>query len=201
MENLVRSFKWLHLLREHMTWVYWVLCIGLIASFVWGWRAYLQIHQLQINLKDQEMQKTMAQQAAKLLDNVQEHFDKEKETLFSDIRDKEIEIESLRTEVSHQKGRAQSAHSSKGQLLEKWTPFLTHEEIEPQWKPEDWSFLGNPLDYVVWEWYNDKIQNIEEGKVVLLDVKSAKSQLSTKQRRIRDLIKAGKVEWREIRLD
>ena len=201
MENLVRSFKWLHLLREHMTWVYWVLCIGLIASFVWGWRAYLQIHQLQINLKDQEMQKTMAQQAAKLLDNVQEHFDKEKETLFIDIRDKEIEIESLRTEVSHQKGRAQSAHSSKGQLLEKWTPFLTHEEIEPQWKPEDWSFLGNPLDYVVWEWYNDKIQNIEEGKVVLLDVKSAKSQLSTKQRRIRDLIKAGKVEWREIRLD
>lgn len=147
------------------------------------------------------MQKTMAQQAAKLLDNVQEHFDKEKETLFIDIRDKEIEIESLRTEVSHQKGRAQSAHSSKGQLLEKWTPFLTHEEIEPQWKPEDWSFLGNPLDYVVWEWYNDKIQNIEEGKVVLLDVKSAKSQLSTKQRRIRDLIKAGKVEWREIRLD
>ena len=40
-----------------------------------------------------------------------------------------------------------------------------------------------------------------EGKVVLLDVKAAKSQLTTKQRRIRDLIKAGQVEWREIRLD
>jgi len=184
-----------------MTWLYWVLCIGLLVSFVWGWRAYLQIHQLQINLKDQEMQKIMAQQAAKLLDSVQEHFDKERETLEIKIGNAEIKIESLRTEVSHQKGRAQSAHSSKGQLLEKWTPFLTHQEIEPQWKPEDWSFLGNPLDYIVWEWYKDKTKNLEEGKIVLLDVKSAKSQLSTKQRRIRDLIKAGNVEWREIRLD
>jgi len=34
-----------------------------------------------------------------------------------------------------------------------------------------------------------------------LDVKAAKSQLSTKQRRIRDLVKAGRIEWREIRLD
>jgi predicted Holliday junction resolvase-like endonuclease len=42
---------------------------------------------------------------------------------------------------------------------------------------------------------------VETGKVVFLDVKAAKSQLSTKQRRIRDLIKAGRVEWREIRLD
>ena len=88
-----------------------------------------------------------------------------------------------------------------GQILEKWTPFLTHEQIDEAWKPEDWSFLGNPLDYVVWEWYQDKEKNLAEGKVVLLDVKAAKSQLTTKQRRIRDLIKAGRVEWREIRLD
>jgi len=32
-------------------------------------------------------------------------------------------------------------------------------------------------------------------------VKSGKSQLTTKQRRIRDLIQAGKVEWRTIRLE
>ena len=54
---------------------------------------------------------------------------------------------------------------------------------------------------MVWEWYQDKEKNLAEGKVVLLDVKAAKSQLTTKQRRIRDLIKAGRVEWREIRLD
>ena len=40
-----------------------------------------------------------------------------------------------------------------------------------------------------------------DGKIVMLDVKSGKSQLTTKQRRIRDLIKAGRVEWRTIRLE
>lgn len=106
-----------------------------------------------------------------------------------------------REEVKKQKGRAASAHTSKGQILEKWTPFLTHSEIEPHWKPEDWSFMGNPLDYIVWEWYEDRELNEVQGRIVFLDVKAAKSQLSTKQRRIRDLVKAGRIEWREIRLD
>ena len=35
----------------------------------------------------------------------------------------------------------------------------------------------------------------------MLDVKSGKAGLTTKQRRIRDLVKAGKIEWKEIRLD
>lgn len=106
-----------------------------------------------------------------------------------------------RAEVKKQKGRAASAHTSKGQILEKWTPFLTHPEIEPHWKPEDWSFMGNPLDYIVWEWYEDRELNEVQGRIVFLDVKAAKSQLSTKQRRIRDLVKAGRIEWREIRLE
>lgn len=128
--------------------------------------------------------------------------------LESQIYKQEHDIEMLaenlkvsQAEAKHQKGRAASAHTSKGQILEKWTPFLTHEQIDENWTPQDWSFLGNPLDYVVWEWYQDKEKNLAEGKVVLLDVKAAKSQLTTKQRRIRDLIKAGRVEWREIRLD
>lgn len=106
-----------------------------------------------------------------------------------------------RAEVKKQKSRAASAHTSKGQILEKWTPFLTHPEIEENWEPKDWSFMGNPLDYIVWEWYEDPELNEVQGRIVFLDVKAAQSQLTTKQRRIRDLVKAGRVEWREIRLD
>jgi predicted Holliday junction resolvase-like endonuclease len=61
--------------------------------------------------------------------------------------------------------------------------------------------MGNPLDYIVWDWHQDADLNNQQGKIVFLDVKAAKSQLSTKQRRIRDLVKAGRIEWREIRLD
>ena len=54
---------------------------------------------------------------------------------------------------------------------------------------------------MVFDWRKDKDLNLEEGKVILLDVKSGKATLTTKQRRIRDLIKNGRVEWRELRLD
>tara|TARA_B100000214_G_scaffold352634_1_gene308002 strand:- start:69 stop:662 length:594 start_codon:yes stop_codon:yes gene_type:complete len=112
-----------------------------------------------------------------------------------------ITIETLEGEVLHQKGRAASAHTTRGQLLEKWTPFVSAEGIDEHWRVEDWQFIGQPIDYVVFDWRQDKVENLTSGKVVLLDVKSGKSQLTSKQRRIRDLIKAGRVEWREIRLD
>jgi predicted Holliday junction resolvase-like endonuclease len=104
-------------------------------------------------------------------------------------------------EIKKQKGRAASAHTTKGQILEKWCPFLEHPEIDPDWEAKNWSFMGQPIDYIIFDWRNDKTINIADGKVVMLDVKSGKSQLTTKQRRIRDLIQAGKVEWRTIRLE
>jgi len=110
-------------------------------------------------------------------------------------------LDEVTTEAKHQKGRAQSAHTSKGQLLEKWAPFCEAEGIEDHWRAEDWSFFGNPLDYIVWDWYKDTEENEAMGKIVFLDVKAANSQLSTKQRRIRDLIRKKAIEWREIRLD
>ena len=104
-------------------------------------------------------------------------------------------------EIKKQKSRAASAHTTKGQILEKWCPFLEHPEIDPDWEAKNWSFMGNPIDYIIFDWRNDKTINLADGKVVLLDVKSGKSQLTTKQRRIRDLIQAGNVEWRTIRLE
>jgi predicted Holliday junction resolvase-like endonuclease len=113
----------------------------------------------------------------------------------------QTQLESTAQEAKKQKGRAASAHTSKGQILEKWAPFVDHPEIDPAWEPENWSFMGNPIDYIVWDYRLDKKANSEEGMIYIMDVKSAKAQLSTKQRRIRDLVKAGRVEWREIRLD
>lgn len=104
-------------------------------------------------------------------------------------------------EIKKQKGRAASAHTTKGQILEKWCPFLEHPEIDPDWEAKNWTFMGQPIDYIIFDWRNDKEINVADGKVIMLDVKSGKSQLTTKQRRIRDLIQAGRVEWRTIRLE
>ena len=122
----------------------------------------------------------------------------------TDTADREEEyqknLEEVEGEVKKQKGRAQSAHTSKGQIVEKWCPFIDHPDIDPDWASENWSFLGNPLDYIVWHWFSNKEQNLTEGKIILMDVKAANSKLTTKQRRIRDLIKNGNVEWQEVRL-
>ena len=113
----------------------------------------------------------------------------------------QTDLEQSNTEAKNQKGRANSAHVSKGQLLEKWAPFVDHPQIEDHWRPEDWTFMGNPIDYLVFDWHRDKETNMTEGTIVFAEIKSAGSGLSTKQRRIRDLIKAGRVEWREVRLE
>ena len=104
-------------------------------------------------------------------------------------------------EIKKQKSRAASAHTTKGQILEKWCPFLEHPEIDPDWDAKNWAFMGQPIDYIIFDWRENKEINMADGKIVMLDVKSGKSQLTTKQRRIRDLIKAGNVEWRTIRLE
>lgn len=113
----------------------------------------------------------------------------------------QLVLEATQQEAKKQKGRAASAHTSKGQILEKWAPFVDHPEIDPDWEAENWSFMGNPIDYIVWDYRKDREDNLENGMIYIMDVKSAKAQLSTKQRRIRDLVKAGRVEWREIRLE
>jgi len=122
----------------------------------------------------------------------------EKELLITQLQ---TELDSINKEAKHQKGRAASAHTNKGLILEKWFPFMEHGDIEEHWKTMNWSFLGNPIDYIIFDWDKDVENNKQNGKVVFLDVKSGNSSLSTKQRRIRDLIIEGNVEWREIKLE
>lgn len=201
-----------------MVWLYLliVLLLGLVL-----WQFYRNLNLINqtvtvtVNYENvSEQMESLRQEHILLLESVSDDdqligkLSESVRNLESQIYKQEHDIEVLsdslkvsQAEAKHQKGRAASAHTSKGQILEKWTPFLTHPEIDEHWTPQDWSFMGNPLDYIVWDWHQDRDLNVETGKVVFLDVKAAKSQLSTKQRRIRDLIKAGRIEWREIRLD
>ena len=183
------------------------LTVGLgvaVAALAWEIRRLrrqppmIELHEVPVEvvIPDPETLKLLAQRETEL-----KFSDNQNEKLSEQLSQTEQVLRETQAEVRKQKGRAASAHTSKGQILEKWTPFLTHSEIDEHWKPQDWSFMGNPLDYIVWDWYQDADLNNQQGKIVFLDVKAAKSQLSTKQRRIRDLVKAGRIEWREIRLD
>jgi len=73
-----------------------------------------------------------------------------------------------------------------GHIAEKLAPFLE----DFTYNPENAIFLGQPIDYVVFE----------DDEVVFTEIKSGKAQLSPKQRHIKKLIENNCVSWKTIRI-
>ena len=65
-----------------------------------------------------------------------------------------------------------------------------------QFNPKDARFLGTPLDFIVFD-------GLDEGdvrRVVFVEVKTGKASLLSGERRCRDAIEAGRVEYQLLRL-
>jgi predicted Holliday junction resolvase-like endonuclease len=76
-----------------------------------------------------------------------------------------------------------------------------HEQLAPylpdfDFNPKDARFLGSPVDFVVFDGLDDG----GECRVVFVEVKTAGSTLSTRERRVREAVREGRVEWAELRL-
>ncbi len=64
--------------------------------------------------------------------------------------------------------------------------------------PSDARFLGSPIDLIVFDGLN--AEALEE--IVFVEVKTgSKASLSTRERRVRDCVRAGRVRWHELRID
>jgi predicted Holliday junction resolvase-like endonuclease len=75
-----------------------------------------------------------------------------------------------------------------------------HEQLVPHlpgfvFDPKDARFLGSPVDYVIF----DGLARGKVERIVLLEVKTGAGTLSTRERQVRDAVKAGRVEWLEWR--
>lgn len=78
-----------------------------------------------------------------------------------------------------------------GKITEHFIPYLP----DFPFNPKDARFIGTPIDMVVFD-------GLDEGdlkRVVLVEVKTGNSALSARERRIRDAISAGKIEFLELR--
>ena len=73
-----------------------------------------------------------------------------------------------------------------GHIAETLAPFLDQFDFEP----ERCSFMGQPIDYI----------SFGDDEITFIEIKSGNSQLSQKQRHIRDLVKAKLVSWKEVRI-
>jgi predicted Holliday junction resolvase-like endonuclease len=98
--------------------------------------------------------------------------------------DKEVEI--------RQDAVARSQAVVLGRVTEHIAPYLPEFELNPR----DARFIGSPIDLIVFN-------GLTEGdlkNIVFVEVKSGESQISTRERKIRDIVKEGLVEWRELRI-
>ncbi len=78
-----------------------------------------------------------------------------------------------------------------GKVTEHFIPYLP----DFGYNPKDARFLGSPVDFVVF----DGLCEGELRKIVFVEIKTGASALSTRERRIRNAILSGKVEWLELR--
>jgi len=112
------------------------------------------------------------------------------------LRDLSVDVVNLQDELGgeREKNRAllsqkKSSETRLGQISEHLVPFLQNCKHDPK----TMHFLGNPIDYLVFDF--------DEGKITFLEVKSGNSKPSKRQKIIKNIIKSGRINYEEIRIN
>lgn len=109
------------------------------------------------------------------------------EELLNEKESLEAKIKFQQTQYEKLLGQKKSSEVRTGKITEQIAPFLADYPEDPATA----RFLGDPIDFV----------HFAEDAVVFVEVKSGRSQLNKNQRRIRDLIKEGKVVFKIYRVE
>ncbi len=113
----------------------------------------------------------------------------------------ELELEHQQALVSAQKRSVNTSRAVlKGKMAEQLAPIMP----EFQYLPSDAKFLGDPVDYVVFDGYSDFRDGegrSEDIEVVLIDIKSGGARLTKGQQAIAQAIAQGRVRFETIRID
>jgi len=95
----------------------------------------------------------------------------------------------------------QSRSTLRGKMVEQMAPLLPGFP----YSPADARFLGDPVDYVVFNHYaalkDDPDAPADEVEIVILDVKYGRSQLSPGQRAIARAVERGRVRFEVVHID
>jgi len=92
-----------------------------------------------------------------------------------------------------QKSVSSSRRSLVGKFIERFVPFLSN----IQYAPSDMHFLGQPIDYIVF----DGLRDDKINKVIFLEVKTGDSKLTKREKSLKEVIIKRKVSWKEVRVD
>ena len=90
--------------------------------------------------------------------------------------------------------RADAVRRSTSVVIGKVTEHLAPYISDFPYNPKDARFLGTPVDLIIFDGMCE--DNLRE--IVFLEVKSASSTLTTRERRIRDAVIEKRIQWREL---
>ena len=103
------------------------------------------------------------------------------------------------TQQAVKKSLNTSRATIKGRIAEQFAPMLP----EFNYLPSDAKFLGDPVDYVIFNGYTEwRDGNLaaEDIEVVLMDIKSGGARLSKGQLAIEQAVKQGRVRFETLRI-
>ena len=113
----------------------------------------------------------------------------------------ELELEHQQALTAAQKRSVNTSRAVlKGKMAEQLAPILP----QFQYLPSDAKFLGDPVDYVVFDGYTDFRDGdgtAEDIEVVLIDIKSGGARLTKGQVAIAQAIRDGRVRFETVRID
>jgi predicted Holliday junction resolvase-like endonuclease len=88
-----------------------------------------------------------------------------------------------------------SRSTLKGRISEQMAPLLP----EFPFSPADARFIGNPIDFVVFDGYTKALdENADTISVVLVEVKKGKGKLTRVESLIKKAVEEGRVSWQTI---
>ena len=113
----------------------------------------------------------------------------------------ELELEHQQALIHAQKRSVNTSRAVlKGKMAEQMAPIMP----EFQYLPSDAKFLGDPVDYVIFDGYTDFRDgegHAEDIEVVLIDIKSGNARLSKGQQAIAQAVAEGRVRFETIRIN
>ena len=107
--------------------------------------------------------------------------------IFQEIRIK-IKLKKIRQDAVKRSNAVKG-----GQLAEQLAPYLPNFPCNPA----DAHFLGQPIDYIAFPGLCEK-DSVDE--ILLIEVKTNTSQLSSREKEIREAVKSGRIRYVEYRI-
>lgn len=85
----------------------------------------------------------------------------------------------------------------KGQATEQLAPY-----INSSYNPKDYKFIGDPIDYIIFDGMSEiQTKDDEIKNIILMDIKTGKSQLNRVQKAVKKCIENGNLEFQVYRPD